>query len=87
MQYVTPLSAAEIETLQPMHAHHPSRRPRMRAHSRLLSHQRYPMPQIARLYQGYGQDTCKKVSQGHEGYLGSDALDDRPHHRTADTTY
>jgi hypothetical protein len=34
-----------------MHAHHPSRRARMRAHSLLLSHQRYPIPQIARLYQ------------------------------------
>ena len=43
--------------------------------------------QIAPAISGYGQDTCKKVSQGHEGYLGSDALDDRPHHRTADTTY
>ena len=51
MKYVTPLSDAEIETLQQMHAHHPSRRARMRAHSLLLSHQRYPIPQIARLYQ------------------------------------
>jgi transposase len=51
MKYVSPLSDAEIETLQQMHAHHPSRRARMRAHSLLLSHQRYPSPQIARLYQ------------------------------------
>jgi transposase len=51
MKYVTPLSDAEIETLQQMHAHHPSRRARMRAHSLLLSHQRYAIPQIARLYQ------------------------------------
>jgi 2-keto-3-deoxy-L-rhamnonate aldolase RhmA len=33
---------------------------------------------------GYGQDTCKKVSQGREGRLGSDALDDLPHHGPAD---
>jgi len=50
MKYVTPLSDAEIETLHQMHAHHPSRRARMRAHSLLLSHQRYTIPQIARLY-------------------------------------
>src|SRR4029453_11910084 len=51
MKYVTPLSDAEIETVQQMHAHHPSRRARMRAHSLLLSHQRYPIPHIARCYQ------------------------------------
>src|SRR3989441_1591887 len=51
MKYVTPLSDVEIETLQQMHAYHPSRRARMRAHSLLLSHQRYTIPQIARLYQ------------------------------------
>lgn len=49
MKYVTPLSDAEIETLQQMHAHHPSRRARMRAHSLLLSHQRYTIPHIARI--------------------------------------
>ena len=51
MKYVTPLNDAEIETLRQMHAYHPSRRARMRAHSLLLSHQRYTIPQIARLYQ------------------------------------
>jgi transposase len=51
MKYVNPLSDAEIETLQQMHAHHPSRRARMRAHSLLLSHQRYSIPHIARIYQ------------------------------------
>src|SRR5215468_3782304 len=51
MKYVPPLSDAEITTLQQMHAYHPSRRARMRAHSLLLSHQRYTIPQIARLYQ------------------------------------
>ena|SRR5438046_5572967 len=50
MKYVTPLTDAEMTTLQQMHAHHPSRRARMRAHSLLLSHQRSPLPQIARLY-------------------------------------
>ena len=51
MKYVTPLSDAEIETWHQMHAHHPSRRARMRAHSLLLSHQRYAIPPIARIYQ------------------------------------
>jgi transposase len=51
MKYVTPLNDAELETLQQMQAHHPSRRTRMRAHSLLLSHQRYTIPQIARIYQ------------------------------------
>ena len=51
MKYVTSLNHVEIETLQQMHASHPSRRARMRAHSLLLSHQRYTIPQIARLYQ------------------------------------
>jgi transposase len=45
------LNDAELETLQQMQAHHPSRRTRMRAHSLLLSHQRYTIPQIARIYQ------------------------------------
>ncbi len=51
MKYVSPLSDVEIETLQQMHAHHPSRRARMRAHSLLLSHQCYTIPHIARIYQ------------------------------------
>ena len=51
MKYVIPLNDTEIETLQQMHAHHPSRRARMRAHSLLLSHQRYTIPPIARIYQ------------------------------------
>ena len=51
MKYITPLSDAEIETLHQMHAHHPSRRARMRAHSLLLSHQHYAIPHIARLSQ------------------------------------
>src|SRR2546426_6916530 len=51
MKYVTPLTDAEMTTLQQMHTHHPSRRARMRAHSLLLSHQRYPIPHIARIYQ------------------------------------
>ena len=51
MKYVTPLSDAAIETWQQMHAYHPSRRARMRAHSLLLRHQRYPIPHIARISQ------------------------------------
>ena len=37
-----------------------------------------------RAYLGYVRDTCKKVSQGCESYLGSDTFDDHTHHRTAD---
>jgi len=51
MKYVTPLSDAEIETLQQRHTHHPSRRARMRAPSLLLSPQRSTIPPIARLSQ------------------------------------
>lgn len=51
MKYVTLLNAVEIETLHQMHAHHPSRRARMRAHGLLLSHQHYTISQIARVYQ------------------------------------
>ncbi len=49
MKYVTPFTDAELTTLQQRHAHHPSRRARMRAQSLLLSHQRSPIPPIARL--------------------------------------
>jgi len=51
MKYVTSLSDADITILQQMHAPHPSRRARMRAHSLLLSHERYTIPHIARIYQ------------------------------------
>ena len=51
MKYVNPLTDAEIVTLQHLHRSHPSRRARMRAHCLLLSHQRYPMQQIAHVYQ------------------------------------
>src|SRR6266436_3443364 len=51
MKYVTSLSDADITTLQQMHAHHPSRRARMRAHSLLLSHERSTIPHIACIYQ------------------------------------
>jgi len=36
-------------------------------------------------FRGYVRDTCKKVSQGRDPHLGADTLDDRTHHRTADT--
>ena len=51
MQYVTPLHDAAIETWHHMQAPQPSRRARRRAHSLFLSHQRSPIPQIARLSQ------------------------------------
>jgi hypothetical protein len=49
MKYVTPFTDADMTTVQQMHAHHPSRRARMRAQSLLLSPQRSPLPQMARL--------------------------------------
>src|SRR6266704_3571826 len=76
MKYVTPLSDAEIETLHQMHAHHPSRRARMRAHSLLLSHQRYTIPQIARLYQVDQRRVSAWMDRGQAwGFVG---LYDRP---------
>lgn len=51
MKYVSPLTPAEIQTVQEMHHHHPSRRARMRAHSILLSHHGYSIPAIANMYQ------------------------------------
>jgi transposase len=51
MKFVTPLNETEIETLQAMHHYHPSRRARMRAHCIILSHQHYPINDIARFYQ------------------------------------
>src|SRR5215813_8565875 len=76
MKYVTPLNDAEIETLHQMHAHHPSRRARMRAHSLLLSHQHYAIPQIAGIY----QVDARRVSAWMEGWQtwGVVGLYDRP---------
>ena len=51
MKYVAPLTEIEIQTLHEMHSSHPTRRARLRAHSILLSHQGYSIPQIARLYE------------------------------------
>ena len=51
MKSVIPLHDVEIETVQPMPAHHPSRRARLRAHRLLLRHQRSTIPPMARLYQ------------------------------------
>jgi transposase len=51
MKFVNPLNEIEIATLQAMHHYHPSRRARMRAHCILLSHQHYPINDIARFYQ------------------------------------
>lgn len=51
MKFVNPLNETERETLQAMHHSHPSRRARLRAHCILLSHQHYPINDIARFYQ------------------------------------
>jgi len=51
MKYVAPLTEIEMQTLHEMHNSHPIRRARMRAHSILLSHQGYSIPQIARVYE------------------------------------
>jgi len=50
MKFVIPMTKIEVETLHQMHRYHPSRRARMRAHCMLLSHQRYKLNDIARLY-------------------------------------
>ena len=49
---------------------------------RLFAQIDHPMDRA--LFLGYVRDTCKKVSQGCESYLGSDTFDDHTHHRTAD---
>ena len=50
MKFVHPMNDIEIDTLHQMHRYHPSRRARMRAHCILLSHQRYKLNDIARVY-------------------------------------
>lgn len=47
LKYVVGLSQAELITLRYMHEYHPSRRVRMRAFAILLSHEGYPIQQIA----------------------------------------
>ncbi|MCF6158689.1 MAG: IS630 family transposase [wastewater metagenome] len=51
MKYVSPLNKEEIQTLQELYQRHHSRWVRMRAHSILLSHQKFPINEIAKIYQ------------------------------------
>ncbi len=51
MKYVSPLNQEEVQTLQEMYQHHSSRWVRMRAHSILLSHQKFSLSEIAKIYQ------------------------------------
>lgn len=76
MKYVTPLTDVDIATLQQMHAYHPSRRARMRAHSLLLSHQRYSIPHIARIYEVDPRRVAAWIERWQAwGFVG---LSDRP---------
>lgn len=77
MKYVSPLTESEIQTLHEMQHHHPIRRARMRAHSILLSHQGYSIPQIARVYGVERRSVSSWLDRWqHEGLVG---LYDRPH--------
>lgn len=51
MKYVSPLDQEEIQILQELYQRHRSRWVRMRAHSILLSHQKFSIHEIARIYQ------------------------------------
>jgi hypothetical protein len=51
MKYVSPLKKEEIQTLQKLYQRHHSRLVRLRAHSILLSHQKFPINEIAKIYQ------------------------------------
>jgi transposase len=71
MKYVKPLNDHEIETLAQMHRYHPARRPRMRAHSLLLSHQGASIPQIARMYQVDRRSVSSWIDRWHgQGLVG-----------------
>ena len=49
MKYVLPLSEVEASTLTSMYKYHPSTQVRSRAHSILLSHQRFCLQEIAKI--------------------------------------
>lgn len=51
MKYVVPLSGSELISLRHMHEYHGSRRVRMRALAIILSHERYPIQQIADIFE------------------------------------
>ncbi len=77
MKYVAPLTEIEIQTLHEMHSYHPTRRARMRAHSILLSHQGFSIPDIARLYEVDRRSVSLWIDQWQQrGLVG---LYDRPH--------
>ena len=71
MKFVKALNEAEIETLQQMHGHHPSRRARMRAHCLLLSHKRYKLKEIAQVYHVDHRRVSVWIDRWHdEGFVG-----------------
>ena len=71
MKFVKALNEAEIETLQQMHGHHPSRRARMRAHCLLLSHKRYKLKEIAQVYHVDHRRVSVWIDRWHdEGLVG-----------------
>ncbi len=71
MKFVNSLNETEIETLQAMHHYHPSRRARMRAHCILLSHQHYPLNDMARFYRVSRRRVSAWIDRWHDdGLIG-----------------
>ena len=71
MKFVKPLTETEIDTLDHMHRHHPSRRARLRAHCILLSHQRYKLNDIAQIHQVARRRVSIWIDRWHEcGLVG-----------------
>ncbi|MDN3510119.1 MAG: hypothetical protein QY310_08540 [Candidatus Jettenia sp. CY-1] len=50
MKYVSPPNQEEIQTLQELYQRHRSQWVRLRAHSIPLSHQKFPIYEIAKMY-------------------------------------
>jgi len=76
MKYVSPLSDAEIISLEAMHTYQPSSQARGRAHMILLSHRGYPLQEIASILDVTRQ-TVSLVINNWEG-LGIAGLYDKP---------
>jgi transposase len=76
MKYISPLSDAEVITLDAMHINHPSSQVRVRAHMILLSHRGYSLQEIASIV-NVTRQTVSIVIDNWEN-LGIAGLYDKP---------